>query len=145
MKHSFQIVLLGVACVTSGLFAQVPANPQAPKPAAKLSSSTGEKFPTDEEIKAFVSEYKETETSNESLSLHVQMGSPQKKADDKKKTKLTQKVPYQLTVDLVKSKTVNNKKTVTRVTNGKCNVAILDSKGSVVKNSAENLIRLCAS
>jgi len=145
MKHSFQIVLLGAACITGGLSAQVPANPQPPKPVAKLSSLTGEKFPTDEEIKAFVSEYKETESSNESLSLYVRMGSTKKKTDDKKQTKLTQKIPYQLTVDLVKTKTVNNKKTVTRVTNGKCNVAILDAKGSVIKNSAENLIRLCAS
>ena len=65
--------------------------------------------------------------------------------EEQKKSKLTQKVPYILYVDLISTKKVGNKVTSTRVTNGKCNVAILDSKGSVIKSSAENLIRLCAS
>lgn len=126
-------------------FSQPPAKPQTPPTTPKLSSSTGEKIPTDEEIKAFVQEYKETTSSNESLSLQVRMGAQKKKPEDQKKSKLTQKVPYQLFIDLIKTKTVANKKTMTRVTNGKCNVAIMDAKGSVLKNSSENLIRLCAS
>jgi hypothetical protein len=135
-----------LALTTGSVFAQQPAaKPQANPPAPKLSSATGEKMPTDEEIKAFVQTYKETEGSNESLSLHVQMGAQKKKPEDQKKSKLSQKVPYQLTVDLIKTKTVNNKQTATRVTNGKCNIAILDANGKVIKSSAENLIKLCAS
>jgi hypothetical protein len=136
---------VALVLAAGSVFAQQSAKPPTNPPAAKLSSTTGDKIPTDEEIKAFVQEYKETASSNESLSLHVRMGGPEKKADDKKQTKLSQKVPYQLYVDLVKVKTINNKKTFTRVTNGKCNVAILDAKGNVIKTSSENLIRLCKS
>jgi hypothetical protein len=139
------MVTVALVAAAGSVLAQPAVKAPTNAPATKLSSSTGEKIPTDEEIKAFVAEYKETESSNESLSLNVRMGAQKKKGEEQKKSKLSQKIPYILYVDLVSTKKVGNKVTSTRVTNGKCNVAILDSKGSVIKSSAENLIRLCAS
>jgi hypothetical protein len=131
------------------VLAQQSAKPMTNAPAPKLStlttsSSTEKGFPTDEEIKAFVSEYKETENSKESLSLNVRFGVQKLAPEQKKKFERSKKVPYQLTVDLIKTKEVNGKLS-TRVTDGKCNFAILDEAGKVSKQSSENLIKLCAS
>jgi hypothetical protein len=133
-----------------GVLAQQNSKSTTNAPAPKLSvlstsSSAGKGIPTDEEIKAFVSEYKETENSKESLSLSVRCGVQKLLPEQRKKYERSKKVPYQLLVDVVKTKELNGKKISTRETDGKCNYAILDDKGKVTKQSAENLIKLCAS
>ena len=150
MKCTMLLSSCVLLLTAGGVLAQQSAKPMTNAPAPKLStlttsSSTGKGFPTDEEIKAFVSEYKETENSKESLSLNVRFGVQKLAPEQKKKFERSKKVPYQLTVDLIKTKEVNGKKISTRVTDGKCNFAILDEAGKVSKQSSENLIKLCAS
>lgn len=140
-----------VLLLTAGsVLAQQNSKSTTNAPASKLSvlstsSSAGKGIPTDEEIQAFVSEYKETENSKESLSLRVNFGVPKLQPEQRKKFERSKKVPSQLTVDLIKTKEVNGKKISTRVTDGKCDFAILDDQGKVSKQSSENLIKLCAS
>lgn len=133
-----------------GVMAQQVAKATTNAPTPKLSvlttsSSAGKGIPTDEEIKAFVTEYKETENSKDSLSLSVRCGVQKLSPEQRKKYDRSKKMPYQLLVDLVKVKEVNGKKMASRVTDGKCNIAILDEKGKIIKQSSENLIKLCAS
>lgn len=133
-----------------GVLAQQSTKAQTNAPAPKLrtlvtSSSAGGALPTEEEIQAFVKEYKETENSKESLSLSARFGVPKMPPEQRKKFERSKKVPYQLCVDLIKTKEVNGKRMSSRTTAGKVSVAILDETGKVVKQSTENLIKLCAS
>ncbi|MEI6646585.1 MAG: hypothetical protein WCP12_11165 [bacterium] len=142
------IIVLGVTA--GAVLAQQSTKAQTNAPASKLrmlvkSGSAGGAMPTEEEIQAFVSDYKETENSKESLSLGVRFAVPKLAPEQRKKFERTKKVPYQLTVDLAKTKEINGKKMALRVTDGKCNFAILDENGKVIKQSSENLIKLCAS
>jgi hypothetical protein len=140
-----------VLVVTAGaVLAQQPTKAQPNAPASKMrtlvtSGSAGGAIPTEEEIAAFVSEYKETENSKESLSLSVHIGVPKLLPEQRKKYERSKKVPYQLTADLIKTKEVNGKKVSLRTTDGKCNVAILNESGKVIEQSSVNLIKLCAS
>jgi hypothetical protein len=139
-------VLVGTAgSVLAQQTNKAPATASAPKLSTMGSGNEPGALPTEEEIQAFVSSYKESETSKESLSLSVRFGTQQVPVAQKKKYESSKKVPYALYVDLIKTKEVNGKQVSTRTTNGKCGVAILDEAGKVVKQSSENLIKLCAS
>jgi hypothetical protein len=65
--------------------------------------------------------------------------------EQRKKFEHNKKVPYRIIADLIKAKEVNGKRVAARTTDGKCNVAVLDETGKVIKQSTENLIKLCAS
>jgi len=150
MKFTPLMSTLVLLVTAGGVLAQQSAKAPANVPTPKLrtlvtSSSAGGAIPTEEEITAFVQEYKESDTSKESLSLGVRFGVPKLAPEQRKKYERNQKVPYQLTVDLIKTKDVNGKKMALRTTDGKSNIAILDETGKVVKQSSENLIKLCAS
>lgn len=150
MKFRTLMSVLIVGGVAGGVVAQQTTKATTNAPAPKLrtlttSGSAGGALPTEEEIASFVQEYKESESSKESLSLHTRFGVPMMQPEQRKKFERTKKVPFQLTADLIKTKEVKGKRVSTRTTDGKCNVAILDETGKVVKQSSENLIKLCAS
>ena len=150
MKFNSLMSVIELVVTAGAVLAQQSTKAQTNVPAPKLStlktsSSAGGAIPTAEEIQAFVQEYKETENSKDSLSLSAHLGVRKIVPEQRKKYERSKKVPYQLTVDLIKTKEVNGKKMATRVTDGKCNVAILDETGKVVEQSSENLIKLCAS
>ena len=150
MKFTSLLSAFVLAVTAGAVLAQQSTKAQPNAPASKMrtlatSGSAGAAIPTEEEIAAFVSEYKETENSKESLSLSVFIRVPKLPPEQRKKFERTKKIPYQLTADLIKIKEVNGKKMSMRVTDGKCNFAILDDTGKAVKQSSENLIKLCAS
>ena len=150
MKFNSLLSVIALVVTAGAVLAQQSTKSQTNAPASKLrtlvtSGSAGGAIPTEEEIQAFVSEYKESENSKESLSLSVRLGVPKLPPEQRKKFERTKKIPYQLTADLIKTKEVNGKKMSLRTTDGKCNVAILDENGKVIKQSSENLIKLCAS
>jgi|GEM_PF-1726156 len=150
MKFNSLISVFVLVVTAGAVLAQQSTKAQPNAPATKMrtlvtSGSAGGAIPTEEEIAAFVSEYKETENSKESLSLSVNLVVPKLLPEQRKKYERSKKVPYKLTVDLVKVKEVNGKKVSTRVTDGKCNFAVLNESGKVDKQSSESLIKLCAS
>jgi hypothetical protein len=150
MKFKSLMGIVALVVSAGAVLAQQSTKASTNAPASKLStlktsSSAGGAIPTEEEIQAFVSEYKESENSKESLSLSVRLGVPKMPPEQRKKFERSKKVPYQLTADLIKTKEVNGKRVAARTTDGKCNVAILDETGKVIKQSSENLIKLCAS
>lgn len=150
MKFITFMNVFAFVAMAGAVLAQQPTKSKATAPAPKVrtlvtSSNGGGPIPTEEEIQAFVQEYKESEDSKESLSLSVHLGVPKLPPEQRKKLEYNKKVPYQITVDLITTKEVKGKRVSMRTTNGKCNVAILDETGKVVKQSSENLIKLCAS
>ena len=150
MKFNSLMSMLALVVTAGAVLAQQSTKAQTNAPASKLrtlvtSGSAGGAIPTEEEIQTFVSEYKESENSKESMSLGVRLGIPKLAPEQRSKYARSKKVPYQLTVDLIKTKEVNGKKMAVRITDGKCNFAILDESGKVIKQSSENLIKLCAS
>jgi hypothetical protein len=150
MKFNSLMSTLALVVTAGAVLAQQSTKVQTNAPASKLrtlvtSGSAGGAIPTEEEIQAFVSEYKESDTSKESISLGVRIGIPKLAPEQRSKYVRSKKIPYQLTVDLIKTKEVNGKRVVARTTEGKCNIAILDETGKVVRQSSENLIKLCAS
>jgi hypothetical protein len=150
MKFKSLMGIVALVVVAGSVLAQQSTKAKTNAPAAKLStlktsSSAGGGIPTEEEIQAFVSEYKESDTSKESLSLNVHIGVPKMTPEQRKKFEHNKKVPYRIIADLIKAKEVNGKRVAARTTDGKCNVAVLDETGKVLKQSSENLIKLCAS
>jgi hypothetical protein len=150
MKFKSLMSVVALVVAAGSVLAQQPTKAKTNAPASKLStlktsSSAGGAIPTEEEIQAFVSEYKESDTSKESLSLSVHLGVPKMPPEQRKKLERTKKVPYQITADLIKTKEVNGKRVSARTTDGKCNVAVLDETGKVVKQASTSLIDLCAS
>jgi hypothetical protein len=150
MKFSTLMSVCVLLAAAGGVLAQQSAKTQTNAPAPKLrtltiSRSAGEALPTEEEIASFVQEYKESESSKESLLLNVRFRVPRISPEQRKSFERSKKVPYQLCVDLYKTREVNGRWMSARATTGKANVAILDETGKVIKQSSESLIKLCAS
>ncbi len=150
MKYKSLMGIVALAVTAGGVLAQQSIKAQLGAPASKLRplvtlSNAGGSLPTEEEIKTFVSEYKESDGNKETVSLSVRFSVPKMPPEQRKKFEHSKKVPYRLFVDLITTKEVKGKRVSTRTTNGKINVAILDETGKVVKQSSENLIKLCAS
>jgi hypothetical protein len=104
------------------------------------------KVPSEEEIKAFVTEYKESADSAETQALYTRFSAPKLTPENKQKYEQAKTTPYQLTIDLIKTKTVAGKKTYGgRVEKGTASFAILDEEGKVVKGMSDDLIKLCSS
>ena len=117
--------------------------------AALLKTATANdevKVPSEEVIKTFVTEYKESPTSAETQALYARFSVPKLTPENKQKYEQAKTAPYQLTIDLIKSKTVAGKKTYGgRVDKGTASFAILDEEGKVVKGMSDDLIKLCSS
>lgn len=150
MKFTTLMRACVLAVIAGGVLAQQSSKAHTNVPASKLrtlttSGSAGGALPTEEEIKSFVQEYKESENSKESLTLDAYIAVPKMTPEQRKKFEQNKKVPYRIIADLITTKEVKGKRVSTRTTNGKVNVAILDETGKTVKQSSENLIKLCAS
>jgi len=119
----------------------------AQAPALRPLSSSASKvvgMPTDEEIKSFIETYKESET--ETIALSATFTVPTLTPDAVKKYAKTGKVPYRVTFELLKSKTVNGEtKSTGRLLDGRATVVILDENGALVKRAQESLGNLCPS
>jgi hypothetical protein len=109
--------------------------------------ATGEvKVPSEEEIKAFVTEYKESAESTTTETLYADFTAPKLTAENKQKHVAAKTAPYQVTIDLLKYQTVEGKKKFAgRVDKGTASFAILDEEGKVVKGMSDDLIKLCSS
>jgi len=120
---------------------QAPAS----KPSTlKLSSVKASGIPSDEEIKAFLTEYKETPTSDETLEFYANFSVPSLKPDDLKSFTRKKKVPYRITMDLSKVKMVDGKRKSLRM-DGQGYFVLLNEAGDVVDRQRESLGKLCPS
>ena len=138
------ISLLMTGSVMAARQAKVKADTSAPLKSESVSSEA--KAPSEEEIKAFVTEYKESADSAETQALYARFSAPKLTPENKQKYEQAKTAPYQLTIDLIKYKTVDGKKTYGgRVDKGTASFAILDEEGKVVKGMSDDLIKLCSS
>jgi hypothetical protein len=104
------------------------------------------KVPSEEVIKTFVTEYKESPTSAETQALYARFSVPKLTPENKQKYEQAKTAPFQLTIDLYKLQGVDGqKKYVGRVDKGTASFAILDEEGKVVKGMSDDLIKLCSS
>ena len=138
------ISLLMAGSVMAARQAKVKANTSAPVSAAP---ATGEvKIPSEEEIKAFATEYKESAASKTTETLNTRFYIPRLTPEKQKKHIDAKTAPFQLTIDLYKQQVVEGqKKYVGRVEQGTATFAILDEEGNVVKTVTDDLIKLCSS
>lgn len=115
-------------------------------PVSSAPASDEIKVPSEEEIKGFVTEYKESAASTTTETFRARFAIPRLKPDKQKKYVDAKTAPFQLTLDLLKYQTVDGKKRYAgRVTKGTASFVILDEEGKVVKGMSENLIKLCSS
>ena len=116
-------------------------------PTLRPLSSTAPKavgVPSDEEIKSFLTTHKDSAT--ETITLSAAFTVPQLEPDALKKYAKSGKVPYRVTFELLKSKTVNGEtKDLGRLTDGRATVAIFDEKGTLLKRAQEPVLNLCPS
>lgn len=138
------ISLLMAGSVMAARQAKVKANTAAP---LQPVSATGEvKAPSEEEIKAFATEYKESAESTTTETLYARFYAPKLTPEKQKKHIDAKTAPFQLTIDLYKIQVVDGqKKYVGRVDKGTASFAILDEEGKVVKGMSDDLIKLCSS
>lgn len=115
------------------------------KPATlTLSSSKDSGVPSDEEIKAFLTEYQATPNSDEVTQFNANFSVPTLKPDQVHDYARKSKVPFRVTLDLLKSKTVDGKKRFTRM-EGQGYIVVLNEAGDVVDRKREALGKLCPS
>lgn len=139
-------VALALVLTGSVMAQQDKAKADTSAPANSASTSNEIKVPSEEEIKAFVSEYKESADSDVTETLYARFYIPRLTPEKKKTYDEAKTAPFQLTIDLIKFKTVGGeKKYVGRVDKGTASFAILDEEGKVVKTVTDDLIKLCSS
>ena len=115
-------------------------------PLKSEATSSEVKVPSEEEIKAFVTEYKESADSAQTEALYTRFAAPRLTPEMKQKHEQAKTAPFQLTIDLYKLQGVDGqKKYVGRVDKGTASFAILDEEGKVVKGMSDDLIKLCSS
>jgi hypothetical protein len=139
---------IAIALFMSGsiMAQQTEAKTDTSKPVPPVSEKSEIKVPSAEEIKGFVTEYKESATSTTTVTFRVNFKVPKLKPEQKQKYIDAKTSPIQVTMDLVKYQTVDNKtKYVGRVMQGTGSFVILDEEGKVVKSMSDNLIKLCSS
>jgi hypothetical protein len=110
----------------------------------KLSSAKASGIPSEEEIKAFITEYKETPTSDESTEFFANFSVPALKPDEIKDFQRKKKVPYRVTIELCKAKIVDGKKRFVRM-DGQGFMVVLNEAGDVIDRQRESLGKLCPS
>jgi hypothetical protein len=139
---------IAIALFMSGsiMAQQTEAKADTSKPVPPVSAKSEIKVPSAEEIKGFATEYKESATSTTTVTFRVNFKVPKLKPEQKQKYIDAKTSPIQVTMDLVKYQTVDNKtKYVGRVMQGTGSFVILDEEGKVVKSMSDNLIKLCSS
>ena len=115
-------------------------------PLKSEATSSEVKIPSEEEIKAFVTEYKASADSAQTEALYTRFAAPRLTPEKKQKHEQAKTAPFQLTIDLYKFQVVDGKKKfVGRVDKGTAYFAILDQEGKVVTCTSDDLIKLCAS
>jgi hypothetical protein len=112
--------------------------------AAGLSALKPSGIPTEEEIKAFLTEYKETPHSPEAIEFTANFSVPFLKPDDVRAFTKKKKVPYRITVELNKVKLVDGKEKRLRM-DGQAFIVVLNEAGEVVDREREALGKLCPS
>ncbi|MEI7945160.1 MAG: hypothetical protein WCJ02_00610 [bacterium] len=138
------ISLLMAGSVMAARQAKVKADTSAPVSTASANSEI--KVPSEEEIKAFAMEYKESAESTTTETLYARFFAPRLTPEKQKKYIDAKTAPFQLTIDLYKLQVVDGqKKFVGRVDKGTASFAILDEEGKVVKGMSDDLIKLCSS
>lgn len=117
-----------------------PAAETKPAPALPPKKPAG--VPTDEEIAAFVTEVKISET--ESIVLNARFSVPSLKPDAIRDYTRKKKVPYRLTVELDRVKMVDGRRRFVSM-NGNAYFVILNEAGDVMARKREALAKLCPS
>ena len=121
------------------------ASPAEPKKGlSKLTASKASGIPTEEEIKGFLTEYKETPSSEEGMELQTSFVMPKLKPDQLKDYQRKKKIPFQVTVTLYKTKMEGGKKKFQRLDGQGC-FAVFNEAGEVVDRQRESLGKLCPS
>jgi hypothetical protein len=139
---------IAIALFMSGsvIAQQTEAKADTAKPAPSAPASAEIKVPSDEEIKGFVTEYKESATSTTTTTFRAKFAVPRLTPEQKKKYADAKTAPFQITMDLIKYQTVEKQtRYAGRVTEGTGSFVILDEQGKVVKSMSDNLIKLCSS
>lgn len=125
----------------------------ASQPKAKGASASGgfraspakaSGIPTEAEIAAFLTEYKESPNSPETFELMASFEAPRLKPDQIKDYARKGKVPYRLTVTLYKTKEVDGRKQYQRQDGTGCFV-VMNAAGDVIDRQRESLGKLCPS
>ena len=136
--------LAATVFVASIGFAQQPATQS---PALRPLSSTAPRavgMPSEEEIKSFITTHKESET--EAITLSASFTVPTQTPDALKRYARSGKVPYRVTFELLKTRTVDGtSRSVGRLTDGRATIAILDENGTLLKRAQESILNLCPS
>ena len=133
-----------VAVLVAGIGLAQQSAAQAPT--LRPLSSTAPKavgIPSDEEIKAFIATYKESAT--ETIMMSASFTVPELEPDALRKFTKNGKVPYRVTFELAKFKTVNGETVSTGRLDGRATIAIFDENGALVKRTQEALGSLCPS
>ena len=144
MKYTRVAVAL---LVTGSVMAQQEKTKDDTSAPLKSEATSSEvKVPSEEEIKAFVTECKESADSAQTEALYTRFAAPRLTPEMKQKHEQAKTAPFQLTIDLYKFQVVDGKKKfVGRVDKGTASFAILDQEGKVVTCTSDDLIKLCAS
>jgi len=101
-------------------------------------------MPSEEEIKSFITTHKESET--EAITLSASFTVPTQTPDALKRYARSGKVPYRVTFELLKTRTVDGtSRSVGRLTDGRATIAILDENGTLLKRAQESILNLCPS
>lgn len=110
----------------------------------RASASKASGVPTEAEIAAFLTEYKEKPNDPEAYEFVASFEAPRLRPDQIKEYARKGKVPYRLTITLYKTKEINGRKQYQRQDGTGCFV-VLDQTGGVVDRQRESLGKLCPS
>lgn len=121
-----------------------PSTTPKPSTMLKLSTAKASGIPSEEEIKAFLTEYKETPSSEETYEFSASFSAPTLKPEEIKDLQRKKKVPYRLTVELCKTKQVDGKKKSVRL-EGQSAFVVLNEAGDVIDRQRESLGKMCPS
>lgn len=109
-----------------------------------LAKAKASGIPSDEEIKNFLTTYKESPTSAETYEFSARFSVPALKPDDIKSFTRKKKIPFRLTVELERVKMVDGKRRSVLV-NGDARFVVLSEAGDVIDRQREALGKLCPS
>jgi hypothetical protein len=144
MKYTPVVIAL---LMTGSVMAQQDKAKSGTAALLKTATVTSEvKVPSAEEIKTFVTEYKDSAESTTTEMFSARFCVPKLTPENKQKHVTAKTAPFQLTIDLYKLQVVDGKKKyVGSVGKGTASFAILDEEGNVVKGMSDDLIKLCSS
>ncbi len=100
-------------------------------------------IPSEAEISAFKTESDNPSKPAEKLVLVANLAVQKMTPDMRKKYTFNGRVPYRLTVELLRSSAAGGR--ATRVLEGSCNIVLVDASGAVLKRTKESMANLCPS